>query len=81
MGVSKNRGSPKSMAYKDDLGFFPYFWKHPHRSYRYLPGTCEDITPVKTNLGHFFGAKLSTTTVDGSEIQRENHRLDGAKTL
>ena len=37
MGVSKNNGTPKWMVYKgkpyeqmDDLGVFPYFWKHPY---------------------------------------------------
>ena len=37
MGVSKNRATPKWMVYfmvpnpikMDDLGVFPYFWKHP----------------------------------------------------
>ena len=38
MGVSKNKGTPKWMVYNgkpenpikmDNLGVFPYFWKHP----------------------------------------------------
>ena len=28
MGVSKNRG--KTLLKMDDLGVFPYFWKHPN---------------------------------------------------
>ena len=36
MGVSKNRGSPKWMVYKEKPVFklmiwgYPYFWKHPY---------------------------------------------------
>ena len=37
MDVSKNRGTPEWMVYNgkpyflmDDLGVFPYFWKHPN---------------------------------------------------
>ena len=42
MGVSENGGTPKSSIlirffhYKSSLGY-PYFWKHPHVDFSYIP--------------------------------------------
>ena len=55
MGVSKNRGTPKWMVYRenpikmDDLGY-PYFWKHPHGLIGWISHEWTSDSTIRTEL-------------------------------
>ena len=44
IGVSENRGTPKSSIYKKSILGYLYFWKHPY--IRYI--TLKDFSPLKS---------------------------------
>ena len=65
MGVSKNRGTPKSSIligvfhYKPSILGYPYFWKHPY--FRVCLSTISDLMTRWTNsiFGVLLGLKVS----------------------